>query len=97
MDIGIQQFKAKQLDKAEENFVKAQRIVPRSPAVYFYLGKVALKKQKAKRAENFARRGLSLSDDANRNKDFWQLILQSAKMNNDKQTILEAKKALQSL
>ncbi len=97
MDRGIAQLKANQLDKAEESFDKAQRMIPKSSAVYFYLGQVALKNKQPKRAENFARRGLSVSYSPSRQQALWQIILQSAKMNNDKQTILEAKKALQSL
>ncbi len=95
MDIGIEQLKNDQLEDAHISFTKAQRIIPQSSVVYFYLGQVALKQKKPKTAEAFARRGLNVVDSKTRREALWQVILKAGKLQGNKKTIAEAKKALQ--
>ncbi len=94
MKMGIKQLKNNELDKANKNFTKAQRIIPNSSAVYFYLGQVALKQKKPKKAEGFARRALNLANHKKQKRALWALILKSAKMSGNKKSIVEATKAL---
>ncbi|WP_350608915.1 hypothetical protein, partial [Pseudoalteromonas sp. AC40-MNA-CIBAN-0181] len=44
MQTGIGQLKSGKLTNAESSFTRAQRLAPKSSAVYFYLAQVALKK-----------------------------------------------------
>ncbi len=94
MKMGITQLKNNELDKANYSFTKAQRIVPKSSAVYFYLGQVALKQKNPKKAEAFARRALNLANHKKQKRALWSLILKSAKMSGNKKAIIEATKAL---
>ena len=59
MQVGTGQLKAGNLNGAESSFTRAQRLAPKSSAVYFYLGQVALKKNQPRKAEAMARRGLT--------------------------------------
>ena len=94
MDKGIADLKANRLSAAESKFTRAQRLAPRSSAVYFYLSQVALKKGQPKKAEAMARRGLVVAEDANRRRALWQLVLRSGQMQNNARVISEASKAL---
>ncbi|MBS9779708.1 MAG: tetratricopeptide repeat protein [Moraxellaceae bacterium] len=94
MKMGIKQLKNNQLDEANHSFTKAQRIIPSSSAVYFYLGQVALKQNKPRKAEAFARKALNLANHKKQKRALWKLILQSAKMSGKKESMLEATKAL---
>lgn len=94
MDNGIADLKANRLTAAESKFTRAQRLAPRSSAVYFYLSQVALKKNQPKKAEAMARRGLVVAEDANRRRALWQLILRSGQMQNNARVVSEASKAL---
>ncbi|MGO2340574.1 MAG: tetratricopeptide repeat protein [Psychrobacter sp.] len=94
MQTGISQLKANQLTNAENSFTRAQRLAPKSSAVYFYLAQVALKKNQPRKAEAMARRGLSVSQDANRRRALWQIILQSGQTQGNSRVISEAKQAL---
>ena len=67
----MSQLKAGQLTNAESSFTRAQRLAPKSSAVYFYLAQVALKKQQPRKAEAMARRGLTVSRDTNRRRALW--------------------------
>lgn len=94
MQMGIGQLKSGKLTNAENSFTRAQRLAPKSSAVYFYLAQVALKKNQPRKAEAMARRGLSVSQDTNRRRALWQIILQSGQAQNNSRVISEAKKAL---
>ncbi|MGO3007690.1 MAG: tetratricopeptide repeat protein [Psychrobacter celer] len=94
MQAGISQLKAGSLTNAENSFTRAQRLAPRSSAVYFYLAQVALKKNQPRKAEAMARRGLSVSQDASRRRALWQVILQSGQAQGNVRVINEAKRAL---
>ena len=94
MQVGISQLKAGNLTNAENSFTRAQRLAPKSSAVYFYLAQVALKKNQPRKAEAMARRGLSVSQDANRRRALWQVILQSGQAQGNARVINEAKQAL---
>lgn len=94
MKMGIAQLKNGELDKANHSFTKAQRIVPKSSAVYFYLGQVALKQEKPRKAEAFARRALNHANHQKQKQALWKLILQSAKMSGNKESMIEATRAL---
>lgn len=94
MQVGVNQLRDGQLTAAENSFTRAQRMAPRSSAVYFYLSQVALKKKQPRKAEAMARRGLNVSQDANRHRALWQLVLQSGQMQNNQRVIREAQQAL---
>jgi hypothetical protein len=94
MQVGISQLKAGQLTNAESSFTRAQRLAPKSSAVYFYLAQVALKKNQPRKAEAMARRGLSVSQDTSRRRALWQIILQSGQAQGNSRVINEAKQAL---
>lgn len=94
MQVGISQLKAGNLTNAENSFTRAQRLAPKSSAVYFYLAQVALKKNQPRKAEAMARRGLSVSQDANRRRALWQVILQSGQAQGNARVVSEAKQAL---
>ena len=94
MQLGVSQLKSGQLTNAENSFTRAQRLAPKSSAVYFYLAQVALKKNQPRKAEAMARRGLSVSQDANRRRALWQIILQSGQAQGNSRVVSEAKKAL---
>lgn len=94
MENGIADLKANRLTAAESKFTRAQRLAPRSSAVYFYLSQVALKKNQPKKAEAMARRGLVVAEDSNRRRALWQLILRSGQMQNNSRVVSEASKAL---
>lgn len=94
MQMGTNQLKAGQLTAAENSFTRAQRLAPRSSAVYFYLSQVALKKNQPRKAEAMARRGLNVSEDSVRRRALWQLILRSGQQQNNARVILEAQQAL---
>lgn len=94
MEVGVNQLKAGQLTAAESSFTRAQRLAPKSSAVYFYLSQVALKKNQPHKAEAMARRGLSVSEDASRKQALWQIILQAAQLQNNQRVIEEARQAL---
>lgn len=94
MDVGINQLKSGQLTAAENSFTRAQRMAPKSSAVYFYLAQVALKKGQPRKAEAMARRGLVVSEDSSRRRALWQIILQSGQAQNSTRVINEAKQAL---
>ena len=94
MQVGINQLKSGQLTNAESSFTRAQRLAPKSSAVYFYLAQVALKKNQPRKAEAMARRGLSVSQDSNRRRALWQIVLQSGLAQNNSRVVSEAKQAL---
>lgn len=94
MQVGVNQLRDGQLTAAENSFTRAQRMAPRSSAVYFYLSQVALKKKQPRKAEAMARRGLNVSQDASRHRALWQLVLQSGQMQNSQRVIREAQQAL---
>ncbi len=94
MQLGTSQLQAGNLTAAENTFTRAQRLAPRSSAVYFYLSQVALKKNQPRKAEAMARRGLTVSQDANRRRALWQLILRSGQAQNNTRVIKEAQQAL---
>ena len=94
MQAGISQLKAGKLTNAENSFTRAQRLAPKSSAVYFYLAQVALKKNQPRKAEAMARRGLSVSQDTSRRRALWQIILQSGQAQGNARVISEAKLAL---
>ena len=94
MDVGISQLKSGQLTAAENSFTRAQRMAPKSSAVYFYLAQVALKKGQPRKAEAMARRGLVVSEDSTRRRALWQIILQSGQAQNSTRIVNEAKQAL---
>ncbi|MBH0064998.1 tetratricopeptide repeat protein [Psychrobacter sp. SZ93C1] len=94
MQTGVNQLKTGQLTNAESSFTRAQRLAPKSSAVYFYLAQVALKKNQPRKAEAMARRGLSVSQDANRRRALWQIILQSGQAQGNSRVVSEAKQAL---
>ena len=47
MNVGTEQLKAGNINAAENSFTRAQRLAPKTSAVYFYLAQVALKKKPA--------------------------------------------------
>ncbi|WP_201501573.1 tetratricopeptide repeat protein [Psychrobacter cibarius] len=94
MQAGISQLKAGKLTNAENSFTRAQRLAPKSSAVYFYLAQVALKKNQPRKSEAMARRGLSVSQDTSRRRALWQIILQSGQAQGNTRVISEAKQAL---
>ena len=94
MQVGISQLKAGNLTNAENSFTRAQRLAPKSSAVYFYLAQVALKKNQPRKAEAMARRGLSVSQDSSRRRALWQVILQSGQAQGNSRVVNEAKQAL---
>ncbi|WP_040642642.1 tetratricopeptide repeat protein [Psychrobacter aquaticus] len=94
MQVGVSQLKSGNLTNAENTFTRAQRLAPKSSAVYFYLAQVALKKNQPRKAEAMARRGLSVSQDTNRRRALWQVILQSGQAQGNARVINEAKQAL---
>lgn len=91
---GINDLKNNNLSAAESSFSRAQRLVPQSSAAYYYLSQVALKKNQPRKAEAMARRGLSVSQDANRRRALWQLVLRSGQLQNNSRVIREAQQAL---
>ena len=94
MQVGTDQLKAGNLNGAESSFTRAQRLAPKSSAVYFYLAQVALKKNQPRKAEAMGRRGLSVSQDSSRRRALWQIILQSGQAQGNARVIKEAKQAL---
>ena len=94
MQVGTEQLKAGNLNSAESSFTRAQRLAPKSSAVYFYLAQVALKKNQPRKAEAMGRRGLSVSQDSSRRRALWQIILQSGQAQGNARVIKEAKQAL---
>ena len=94
MQVGTEQLKAGNLNGAESSFTRAQRLAPKSSAVYFYLAQVALKKNQPRKAEAMGRRGLSVSQDSSRRLALWQIILQSGQAQGNARVIKEAKQAL---
>ena len=94
MQTGIGQLKSGKLTSAESSFTRAQRLAPKSSAVYFYLAQVALKKNQPRKAEAMARRGLAVSQNANRRRALWQVILQSGQAQGNSRVVSEAKRAL---
>lgn len=94
MQTGTSQLKAGNLTAAENSFTRAQRLAPRSSAVYFYLAQVALKKNQPRKAEAMARRGLNVAEDDSRRRSLWQIILRSGQLQNDARVIREAQQAL---
>ena len=94
MQSGTRQLQAGDVNAAESSFTRAQRLAPRSSAVYFYLSQVALKKNQPRKAEAMARRGLSVTNDANRRRALWQLILKSGQAQNNARVVREAQQAL---
>ncbi|MGP9687808.1 tetratricopeptide repeat protein [Psychrobacter sp. AOP22-C1-C5] len=94
MQAGIAQLKAGKLTNAENSFTRAQRLAPKSSAVYFYLAQVALKKNQPRKAEAMARRGLSVSQDTGRRRALWQIVLQSGQAQGNSRVVSEAKQAL---
>lgn len=94
MQTGTRQLKSGDINGAESSFTRAQRLAPKSGAVYYYLSQVALKKNQPRKAEAMARRGLSVSNDTNRRRALWQLILKSGQAQNNARVIREAQQAL---
>ena len=94
MQVGTEQLKAGNLNAAESSFTRAQRLAPKSSAVYFYLAQVALKKNQPRKAEAMARRGLTVAQDSSRRRALWQIILQSGQQQGNARVIKEAKQAL---
>lgn len=94
MQTGVNQLKAGKLTSAENSFTRAQRLAPKSSAVYFYLAQVALKKNQPRKAEAMARRGLTVSQDTSRRRALWQLILQSGQAQGNARVVSEARQAL---
>ncbi len=94
MQVGTEQLKSGNLNGAESSFTRAQRLAPKSSAVYFYLGQVALKKNQPRKAEAMARRGLTVAQDSSRRRALWQIILQSGQAQGNARVIKEAKQAL---
>lgn len=94
MQVGTEQLKSGNLNGAESSFTRAQRLAPRSSAVYFYLAQVALKKNQPRKAEAMARRGLTVAQDSNRRRALWQIILQSGQAQGNARVVKEAKQAL---
>ena len=94
MQMGVSQLKSGKLTNAESSFTRAQRLAPKSSAVYFYLAQVALKKNQPHKAEAMARRGLSVSQDTRRRRALWQIILQSGQAQGNSRVISEARQAL---
>lgn len=94
MQVGTEQLKSGNLNSAESSFTRAQRLAPKSSAVYFYLAQVALKKNQPRKAEAMARRGLTVAQDSSRRRALWQIILQSGQAQGNARVIKEAKQAL---
>ena len=94
MNVGTEQLKAGNINAAENSFTRAQRLAPKSSAVYFYLAQVALKKNQPRKAEAMARRGLTVAQDSSRRRALWQIILQSGQAQGNVRVIKEAKQAL---
>ena len=94
MQVGTGQLKAGNLNAAESSFTRAQRLAPKSSAVYFYLAQVALKKNQPRKAEAMARRGLTVAQDSTRRRNLWQIILQSGQAQGNARVINEARQAL---
>ena len=94
MNVGTEQLKAGNTNAAENSFTRAQRLAPKSSAVYFYLAQVALKKNQPHKAEAMARRGLTVAQDSSRRRALWQIILQSGQAQGNARVIKEAKQAL---
>lgn len=94
MQTGTEQLKSGNLNGAENSFTRAQRLAPKSSAVYFYLAQVTLKKNQPRKAEAMARRGLTVAQDNNRRRALWQIILQSGQAQGNARVIKEARQAL---
>ena len=94
MQGGTEQLKSGNLNSAESSFTRAQRLAPKSSAVYFYLAQVALKKNQPRKAEAMARRGLTVAQDSSRRRALWQIILQSGQAQGNARVVKEAKQAL---
>ena len=94
MRTGTEQLKSGNLNAAESSFTRAQRLAPKSSAVYFYLAQVALKKNQPRKAEAMARRGLTVAQDSTRRRNLWQIILQSGQAQGNARVINEARQAL---
>ena len=94
MQVGTGQLKSGNLNGAESSFTRAQRLAPKSSAVYFYLAQVALKKNQPRKAEAMARRGLTVAQDSSRRRALWQIILQSGQAQGNARVVKEAKQAL---
>lgn len=94
MQVGTEQLTSGNITGAESSFTRAQRLAPKSSAVYFYLGQVALKKNQPRKAEAMARRGLTVAQDNSRRRALWQIILQSGQAQGNARVIREAKQAL---
>lgn len=94
MQTGTEQLKSGNLNAAESSFTRAQRLAPKSSAVYFYLAQVALKKNQPRKTEAMARRGLTVAQDSTRRRNLWQIILQSGQAQGNARVINEARQAL---
>ncbi len=94
MQTGTSQLQSGNLNAAESSFTRAQRLSPRSSAVYSSLSQVALRKNQPRKAEAMARRGLAVAQDDGSRRALWQLILQSGQQQNNARVIREAQQAL---
>lgn len=83
-------FQQGKWSEAEQAALQAQRIAPQSAETFMYLAMIANHTNKAQNAESLARRGLSYAQSDTMQRQLWQIILKSAQMQNNTQTIQEA-------
>lgn len=82
-----QALKQNNIERAEQLGLQAQRLAPQSSGSYLVLAHVALAKNKIPQAKSLAQRGISLTSDTNTKRQFWQIILRTAQLQNDAATV----------
>lgn len=82
---------------AEQTLTRAQRMAPDSPAVYAHFAEIAIKRQQWNRADAMARRGLLLTQNPQQQRTFWQIVLLSARQQNNVRGVQEAQQKLAQL
>lgn len=92
-----QAFVAKDLERAEQLGLQAQRLAPQSSRSYTLLAQVALAKNKLPQAKSLAQRGLSLTSDRSVKIQLWQIILRTAQLQNDATAVQKAQSTLNTL
>lgn len=90
-------FKQGKWNEAEQAAMHAQRLAPQSAETYMYLAMISNHKNQAANAESLARRGLSYAQTNTMKRQLWQIILKSAQMQKNTQTMQEAQARIQTL
>lgn len=92
-----QALQQKNLAKAEQLALQAQRISPQAAQSYVVLAQVAHAKKDDAHAQSLIQRGLSLANDKTTQQQLWQIRLSIAQTQHDSTAIQRAQQALKAL